>query len=390
MKQKNQRTLAIFSLALAIVSTTIAYAALSTTLNISGTVTKKGGSWNIYFTNPSSASIEGSAKASTITLASTQVSFNVELYKPNDSVTYTVDIKNGGTIDAILDSVTLTGVDTASNNDITYKVTYKDGTTIKKGDTLNKGVTKTIKIYVKYNDVSTVSSTDIKLNLGASLAYIQTTDSGSTGGGGSTTNVLCKAVTTSTTGNVPTGNYAYGDEYTCELGDNEEKTFFVLETNGDNVSLIMDRNIDSNGKGTTSGNTVAWVSKEDYIAAGGTESDYGAYGNNNLGPITVQKYLRSSTASWTKLTSSQISLPTYDQIKAANGGNGRSLPSWLYGNLNSSSNPSSYWTSTPNTFSSGSAYTVSYSTRDLIQLDVGYFHTTGVRPVITISKSNIS
>ena len=105
MKQKNQRTLAIFALAIAIVATTIAYAALSTTLNISGTVTKKGGSWNIYFTNPSSASIEGSAKASTITLASTQVSFNVELYKPNDSVTYTVDIKNGGTIDAILDSV---------------------------------------------------------------------------------------------------------------------------------------------------------------------------------------------------------------------------------------------------------------------------------------------
>ena len=194
MKQKNQRTLAIFALAIAIVATTIAYAALSTTLNISGTVTKKGGSWNIYFTNPSSASIEGSAKASTITLASTQVSFNVELYKPNDSVTYTVDIKNGGTIDAILDSVTLTGVDTASNNDITYKVTYKDGTAIKKGDTLNKGVTKTIKIYVKYNDVSTLANTDVKLNLGVSLAYIQTTDSGSTSGGGSTTNVLCKAV----------------------------------------------------------------------------------------------------------------------------------------------------------------------------------------------------
>ncbi len=385
MKQKNQRTLAIFALALAIVATTIAYAALSTTLNVSGTVTKKGGSWNIYFTNPSSASIEGSAKASTITLASTQISFNVELYKPNDSVTYTVDIKNGGTIDAILDSVTLTGVDTASNNDITYKVTYKDGTTIKKGDTLNKGVTKTIKIYVKYNDVSTLSSTDIKLNLGASLAYIQTTDSGSTGGGGSATNALCKLVAPVTTGEL----YTFGDEYTCNLGDNEEKTFFVLETNGDNVSLIMDRNIDSNGKGTTSGNTVAWVSKEDYIAAGGTESDYGNYGNNNLGPITAQKYLRSSTASWTKLTSSQISLPTYDQIKAANGGNGSSLPSWLYGNLNSSSKPFAYWTSTPNASLSHKASYVRYDGRfNLSNVDIDSDF--GVRPVITISKSNIS
>ena len=396
MKQKNQRTLAIFALVLAIVETTIAYAALSTTLNISGTVTKKGGSWNIYFTNPSSASIEGSAKASTITLASTQVSFNVELYKPNDSVTYTVDIKNGGTIDAILDSVTLTGVDTASNNDITYKVTYKDGTEIKKGDTLNKGVTKTIKIFVKYNDVSTLANTDVKLNLGVSLAYIQTTDSGSTSGGGSTTNVLCKAVTTATTGNIPTGNYAYGDEYTCELGDNEEKTFFVLETNGDNVSLIMDRNIDSNGKGTTSGNTVAWVSKEDYIAAGGTESDYGNSGNNNLGPITAEKYLKNSTTSWTKLTSSQISLPTGQQIATAGGdsawtgGNDTMtiLPAWLNGNLNSDSGIYGYWTSTPSASNSNIAWRVNFS--GYLNGDYVRDSYNGVRPVITISKSDLS
>ena len=367
MKQKSQRTLAIFALALAIVATTIAYAALSTTLNISGTVTKKGGSWNIYFTNPSSASIEGSAKASTITLASTQISFNVELYKPNDSVTYTVDIKNGGTIDAILDSVTLTGVDTASNNDITYKVTYKDGTTIKKGDTLNKGVTKTIKIYVKYNDVSTLSSTDIKLNLGASLAYIQTTDSSSTGGGGSTTNALCKLVAPVTTGEL----YTFGDEYTCNLGDNEEKTFFVLETNGDNVSLIMDRNIDSNGKGTTSGNKVAWCKS-------GKDNSCSADG--------ALEYLKTSTTSWTKLTSSQISLPTYDQIKAANGGNDSSIPSWLYGNLNNP--PYGYWTSTP--YASDSRFAWRVSLGGSLNYDSVVDGGGGVRPVITISKSNIS
>ena len=40
--------------------------------------------------------------------------------------------------------------------------------------------------------------------------------------------VLCKAVTTATTGNVPQGKFAYGDEYKCELGDNDTKTFYVL------------------------------------------------------------------------------------------------------------------------------------------------------------------
>ena len=67
--------------------------------------------------------------------------------------------------------------------------------------------------------------------------------------------VLCTAKTTATTGNVPSGNYVYGDEYTCELGDNDEKTFFVLETSGDDVSLIMNANVGADGKAVTSSST---------------------------------------------------------------------------------------------------------------------------------------
>ena len=209
--------------------------------------------------------------------------------------------------------------------------------------------------------------------------------------------ILCKAVTTATTGNVPSGNYAYGDEYTCELGDNDEKTFFVLETNGDNVSLIMNKNIDSNGKGTTSGNTVAWVSKEDYIAAGGedlsNDEGYCQKGDmcakNEYGPITAQKYLKNSTTSWTKLTESQISLPTSDQIYKAAGNKTSGLSTWLYGNLN-------YWTSTPYASNSYAACFVSedgrlfgdlYGDSDFLNVDAG--DSDGVRPVITVSKSQL-
>ena len=187
MKQNKKRRIIMFSLLVALAITTVAYAALSTTLNISGLVTKKGGLWSIYFTNPSSASITGNAKGSNITLQATNVSFYVELSNPNDSVTYTVDIKNGGTIDAVLDSVTLTGVDTAKNNDITYKVTYNDGTEIKKGDTLNIETSRTIKIFVKYDDVDTITETDVKLNLGVTLAYVQTSGTQTTPSGTITT-----------------------------------------------------------------------------------------------------------------------------------------------------------------------------------------------------------
>ena len=205
--------------------------------------------------------------------------------------------------------------------------------------------------------------------------------------------VLCTAKTTATTGNVPSGNYAYGDEYTCELGDNDAKTFFVLETNGDKVSLIMDRNIDSNGKGTTSGNTVAWISNEDYLAAGGTSSDWGDYGNNNLGPITAKTYLKNSTTSWTKLTESQISLPTGKQVATAGGDSawtdnkytGTTLSAWLYGNLNIDS-PYAYWTSTPSASSSENAWAVSENLSENLA-DGDYYN--GVRPVITIPKSQL-
>ena len=183
--------------------------------------------------------------------------------------------------------------------------------------------------------------------------------------------VLCTA---KTTGNVPSGNYAYGDEYTCELGDNDEKTFFVLETNGDNVSLIMNKNIDTNGKGTTSGNTVAWC-----------KSGY----DNSCAADGALEYLKTSTTSWTKLTESQISLPSYDQIYKAAGNKDENLPKWLYGNLNSSSAPYTYWTSTSSASDSLNAWYV-YCDGYLYKNNVNLGSYGGVRPVITVSKSNLS
>ena len=184
--------------------------------------------------------------------------------------------------------------------------------------------------------------------------------------------ILCKAVTT---GNVPSGNYAYGDEYTCELGDNDEKTFFVLETNGDNVSLIMNKNIDSNGKGTTSGNIVDWCKS-------GADNSCAADG--------ALEYLKTSTTGWTKLTESQISLPSYDQLYKAAGNKTSGLSTWLYGNLNvNNSVPYAYWTSTPYASRSSNAWYV-HSGGSLSDVSVDGVDVIGVRPVITVSKSNLS
>ena len=223
---------------------------------------------------------------------------------------------------------------------------------------------------------------------------------------GSTSKPICTAVTTATTGNVPTGSFNYGDEYTCDVGDGEEKTFFVLETSGDNVNLIMNANVGSDGKIVTSSSTnkstVAWVTKEDYIAAGGTESDWNSVctdcGNNNKGPITVIKALNEYTSTWANITKSQITLPTAGQIATASGqafdqtSSIKNLPVWLYDYLNETTHPvsglSGYWTITPRDYHSCYAWNVFYDgTLNYNPVNITSFN--GVRPVITLSKSLI-
>ena len=195
---------------------------------------------------------------------------------------------------------------------------------------------------------------------------------------------LCEAVTTSTTGNVPSGSYAHGDEYTCELGDGEKRTFFVLETNGDNVSLIMNANIDSNGKAITSAN----IPNDKGLVAWSKDNSNHASEDESKQATVPKEYLSSSTTSWTKLNQSQITLPTYAQITGAYTG---SMPIWLYDYLkdtnNSVSEVQGYWTSSP---VQGSFFAWFVTFRGSVGPNVvSNSNTSGVRPVITIPKAQL-
>lgn len=174
MKTKKTRSLIIAIMAFSIIATTVAYAALQTTLNISGSIAKKGGSWDIHFENVSNITNYGSATLTTPKIESSKLSFSTTLAKPGDYISFTVDVKNSGTIDAVLNSVIFSGEQDAKSKDITYAVTYSDGTSIAKNDKLNVGDKRTFKILVKYDDVSSISSTDQQITLGLTLNYVQT------------------------------------------------------------------------------------------------------------------------------------------------------------------------------------------------------------------------
>ena len=67
------------------------------------------------------------------------------------------------------------------------------------------------------------------------------------------------------------------------------KFYAFNDDGGDTINLILDHN-------TTA--TVAWISKEDYVAAGGTESYYGNNGKNDKGPLALLSQLKNDTKTW--------------------------------------------------------------------------------------------
>ena len=211
--------------------------------------------------------------------------------------------------------------------------------------------------------------------------------------GSSTTTALCTANTTKVSALVWAGNddpgqessytrqevgllaseseaYTPGVTYTCELGDGESNTFYVLEENGDNVSLIAGFNLEG---------TVAWCKP-------GSDNSCAADG--------AKAALKKRTSGWTKLTESQISLPSANQIatsagKTFNENSGASgLPTWL-NSYTKTPVAYGYWTSTPYASYSYNAWYVNCD-GTLRNYDVGNVDLSGVRPVITVSKSNLS
>lgn len=165
-KNREVKIIAVVALLVAVVGLSVAYAALSTTLEITGTATINSASWDVHFVKGTGTPVGGATFVEpTLSADSTALSnYSVKLTKPGDSVTYTFKITNQGSINAKLGTVNIgtiscSGTDAteAQNtcNDLTYSVTYADGSAINVGDTLDAGATKDAKITVTFNSTAT-------------------------------------------------------------------------------------------------------------------------------------------------------------------------------------------------------------------------------------------
>ena len=146
----------IILLALMLLMVTVAYATLKTDLTINGTTKVKNPTWNIIWQNPRVT--EGSIinTLPTVSNLSTTATYSVELDKPGDYYEFTIEAKNTGTIDAMVDTISnkTYELDGTTPKEIpiyvTYRLTYSDGTAIQKNHKLAAGAAEVYKVRVEF------------------------------------------------------------------------------------------------------------------------------------------------------------------------------------------------------------------------------------------------
>ena len=170
----------------------IAYAALSTTLTITfGKVTQSALSWNVAFEGSSATATVGGTSATgrtcgTATITATSVTVaDTTLSKPGDKCTYTLKVKNSGTVGAKLNTITPTAptdatcaTATGGNlvcGNITYKLTSDSSgaTVLPTGTSLAAGGTQTMYLVVSYNASGLQSTAITQTGAKFTLSYTQ-------------------------------------------------------------------------------------------------------------------------------------------------------------------------------------------------------------------------
>ena len=379
---------------ISIFSLTIVYAALSVTLNITGSTEVTASNWNIHLANPEVKS--GSVNSNVPTISGNNLSFSVNLATPGDYYEFTVDVVNGGSIDAMIDSVVKTPELTSEQAKyIKYEITYENGESINTNQTIKSGTSTPIKVRVEYRkdiSASDLPSTATELSLKLTLIYVQSDGTGSE----ITNNGAVESLVTVVSGD----GTQVGNEVCIK-----NECFYVISSTDSTVTMLSKYNLyvggeynsgwkaygdeatgiqDSTMLGYVSGQTIrkgtTMFSNTNYWSS--TVSSYPTYvyDSNSTLYSYVENY--KTYLSTLGVTPTEARLITKEELEGL-GCIGSSYscsgaPSWVYA--------TSYW--------SGSAYSSSY----VWYVDsTGYFHNRsyssyysyGCRPVITISRSLI-
>ena len=156
-KWENRKNIYITIAIVTLVLIGIGYAVLTNNLSIQGNTNVKKNTWDVHFENLKviSSNINQTDRSANIT-NDTKVNYTAGLRKPGDYLEFTVDVVNKGSFDAMISSVTNTGIPSNLQNYVTYSATYDSGVALNNKQILNKETGKEkirVRVAVK-NDVS--------------------------------------------------------------------------------------------------------------------------------------------------------------------------------------------------------------------------------------------
>ena len=243
-KQRRIKMLSLSAVIVAVLGLTVAFAALSATLNINGTAYLDAAKWGIRFENLSSPTKIGSATTTgTAKIEETKsaeiTGINVSLSTPGDKVTYTVDLVNKGTINAKIDNIEKTVLTSEQQKYLTFKVTDKEGKEVSEGDILSKGETRNLTITIEFikdltkEDLPKQTST---ISLSYKLNFVQTDDK-ATSENQEPSAQACTSFDKKDTYNV-------GDVIAlCNTNTGKSEDFYVIKDNGSTITALAKYNL---------------------------------------------------------------------------------------------------------------------------------------------------
>ena len=168
-------------LILLVVCLSLGYAYINSDLNINGTAQVNSANWDVHWANIQVST--GSVSASSPTISNqTTVNYSVTLNIPGDYYEFTVDAVNGGSIDAMIDSIDskLNGATITTLPDyLNYTVTYSDGVALEQNHQLLHNTTEKYKVRIEYRtdiELNQLPATNQTLSLEFTVTYRQTTD----------------------------------------------------------------------------------------------------------------------------------------------------------------------------------------------------------------------
>ena len=240
-----------------VISMTVAFAALSTTLNINGTAGIPTTRWDIHFDNgtDNTQSIHANGKTNrgkieNVNFQATSITgFTVTLYQPNDEVVYNFDIVNAGTIDGQLDNFSKTLTCNSSDcSMITYTIDCEDDSHNDANQSdyiLAHGKSVSCEMRIKYNDQTNTGNGvynqgAVNATASATWLYKQVEGSGNSGNQGGNEQGQGGDSGSGSGSNTPSNPYA--TTFTGTYGYD----FYEAETLGNGGSSEWVNTLDSN------------------------------------------------------------------------------------------------------------------------------------------------